>query len=259
MMSSARVFEIGRDRSRRRDDVAVRHHHALGKAGRSRGIDQHGEIDVDAGHRTAARAWLQAQRPAPKRARRRLLIVSDEGIRRSPRSTIGNSSALGQDRAGAAIVEHIGKLVGLGRGIDRAEDAAGFQHGENGDDGLPAIVHEDDDAIAALDARCGKCGREPVGRRVEIGVAHAAWPPGPARACRKLQGALAAETFDPHVSSSLTAAAGAHRRCSSLPLDKATMAWIESRLAGTMSASAIGMLEFAFQKGDELQDPGRSR
>src|SRR3712207_8496180 len=36
------------DRGRGGGDVLVRHHHALREAGRARGVDQHGEVELDA-------------------------------------------------------------------------------------------------------------------------------------------------------------------------------------------------------------------
>ena len=43
------IFEIGGDRCCRGHDILMRHHHALGEAGRPRGVDQHGQIGLDAG------------------------------------------------------------------------------------------------------------------------------------------------------------------------------------------------------------------
>ena len=86
--------------------------------------------------------------------------------------------------ARAAVVEDVGELVGLGRRVDRAEDGAGLEHGEDRDHRLGTIVQEHDDAIAARDAARG---RGPAASRsesvVELAIGQALARPRPARSC----------------------------------------------------------------------------
>jgi hypothetical protein len=69
------------------------------------------------------------------------------------------------------MVEQVGELVRLGRGVDRAEHGAGFEHGENADDRLPAILHEQHDAISAPNAAPRQRPGKTIRQRVEIAIA----------------------------------------------------------------------------------------
>ena len=198
MTSSARVLEIGGDRGRGGDDVLVRHHHALGEAGRSRGVDEHGEIDVDARRRRRRRA--SALRARPRRAappsERRLAAGDDDERRPTAHSASASAAtppslALRDERRGAAVVEDVGELVGLGRGIDGLNTRAGLEHGEDRDDRLPAIVQEDDDAVAARHAARARAPR-PAGRtsRSSSAIGQPLAAARPARSCREARRAL---------------------------------------------------------------------
>ena len=71
------------------------------------------------------------------------------------------------------MVEAVGELVGLGSGIDDAEDAARQQRAEHGDDRLGRVVQEDDDALAAREAELAQAAGEGAGAARELGVAEA--------------------------------------------------------------------------------------
>src|ERR1051326_587499 len=96
------------------------------------------------------------------------------------------------------MVQQIGELLRLGRGVHRAEHGAGLQRRENADDGLPAVLQKQDDAVPALDAAAGQAGGEAVRQRVELTVAQ---PPAAAHQrdlVRKAPGAVLQKSLYPH-------------------------------------------------------------
>ena len=102
--------------------------------------------------------------PAPAhRCRPRAMTSFTDGASTSACAATVARAMLGDQRGGAAVLEDIGELVGLGRGVDRAKTRAGLEHGEDRHHRLPAIVHEDHDAVAALQA-AARAARPPGGR-----------------------------------------------------------------------------------------------
>ncbi len=192
-----RVLEIGGDRGRRGDDVLMRHHHALREsrssprcrsASRGRGrCRARGSASLGAAQAPRTTRSRCGTSPSPPVA----TIVEHEA-----RTGLGSASAatassfvLREERSRAAIVDDEGELVRLGRGIDRAEHGAGLEHGEDRDHRFPAIVHEDDDAIAALRRRpAADAAASRSDSCVELGKVTAAVRRRPARSCRRTGG-----------------------------------------------------------------------
>lgn len=80
----------------------------------------------------------------------------------------------GQDRGGLATLDDVGELVGLGRRVDRAEGCAGLEGREDRDGRFPAIIHEDEHAVAALHPIGGERGCQSAGEIVQLGISSAA-------------------------------------------------------------------------------------
>ena len=142
------ILEVGGDGRGRRHDIPVRQHHPLGPAGRPRGVDQGREVFVDAlagGPRARELGGLQncVQRDAflPR------LLGAGAGaaddvhaaqVGRARPAVLDGTELLDvrhHDR-GAAIVEDVGELVGLGGGVDQHERAVGLESREHRDDRL---------------------------------------------------------------------------------------------------------------------------
>ena len=83
-------LEIGGNRRARGQHVPVRQHHALGIAGRSRGIHDGREVDIDAAaRRRCLAAGADCHVPAHRMGQPRQLGVVDRSRRRSPAATTG--------------------------------------------------------------------------------------------------------------------------------------------------------------------------
>jgi hypothetical protein len=116
-------------------DRAVRDHHALGPAGRARGVDDVGEI-VGVGRVRRVLGTLVGEALAhgveidDARARR------EEAFGRRP---------LRQQQVRGRVFEHEAEALGRVRGIERQVSAAGLQDAEHGDDQFDrALQHEPD-------------------------------------------------------------------------------------------------------------------
>ena len=157
------------------------HHHALGLAGRTRGVDQHGQVDIDAARRRRQFSGRRGHETGPIAfgALAGIGAVDDDDAtqaRRLCRGSTGNGEqrGLGDQDRGLAVVQHVGELVGLGGRIDDAEDATGAQGAENADGGLEAVVGEQYAALAVGEAGVGhQPGRKPLGAGLEVGIARA--------------------------------------------------------------------------------------
>src|ERR1700694_4027195 len=101
------------------------------------------------------------------------------------------------------MVEQIGSLLRLGRGIDGAQRGAGFERGENADDRLPAILHEQDDAVPGLHAAARQRHGQTIRQRVEIAIAEPLAPGHQRDLVGKALGAVLKEPLYPHRSPAL--------------------------------------------------------
>ena len=155
--------------------LRVRHHHALREARGARGVDDHREVDVDAGQcrsATSAHASASRQCMAPASAGApeppATMVSFTEGASASASAAAAVRLCWVTSAAAPRIVEDVGELLRLGRCIDGREDRAGLERREDRHDGFDAIVHEDDDAVAALHALRRKRRRQPVGGEVDV-------------------------------------------------------------------------------------------
>jgi hypothetical protein len=105
---------------------------------------------------------------------------------------------LGQNACSLAVADHIGELVGLGRWIDRHGRGAGLQDRKERDRRFPAIVHEDENAIAAHDTARGKRRGQPSGCRIEFRIGEALVAGHQSRLCAVYAGAILQKLFDAH-------------------------------------------------------------
>jgi len=161
-----------------RHHVPVRHHHALGQPGRSGRVDQHCQIEIDAG---TARPSAAGER---RIERKRVLkpadgTARDEGERERARRCgfrHRDQALLGDEGSRAAMVEHIGELSRLGGRMDRAEHGSRLEGREDADHRLPAVFHEDGHSIAAAHSAALERSGEAIGQLVEL-------PIGQARVC----------------------------------------------------------------------------
>ncbi len=154
--------QVGADRRRRRQHVAVREHHALRVAGRARGVDDRGEIDVEAAarrRRVALGRQIRILRPDD-----RAFQVRRAGRRRLPD---GAQVLVGDEERRPAVLEVVLELVGLGQRVDDRHHRAGLEHGPERDHGVHRVVAVDDDPVAALDAALDQDVRQVVGAPID--------------------------------------------------------------------------------------------
>ena len=158
------VLEVRRDRRRRGEHVAVREHHALRVAGAARGVDDRGEVDVDAPPRGRLGALLGDRLDDD---RSEVLVAFGGGAEHLREARIGD------ERGRAAVLQEIGELVSLRLRVHDDRDRVRLQRRPERDDRLGAVVVEDDDAIAARDAALDEHVRERVGALIDVGVREA--------------------------------------------------------------------------------------
>ncbi len=198
-----RVAQIGGDGVRRRVAIAVRHHHALGPAGRARRVDQHRQIDVDA--TVVDLPGFERQTVGQGCSPHRALAIGadgrsheDAGVAAAGLGDHGHQFCLGEDRRSVAIGKDVGKLVGLGGWVDRDEGRPCLEHGENRNRDLPAIVHENDDPVVAPDAVCEKGSGKAAREIVQFFVAQPFMAGDQCRLGRLGSGIRGQKMFDPH-------------------------------------------------------------
>ena len=171
--------QVLRDAPGREHHVRVRQHHALRVPGAPGGVDQRREVDRDrarVGGSGLGRVdrllevahALVGRRRAP--TERTLLSVRLRLDRRRP---VAREAGLGEQDARLAVVEDERELVGLRLRVDDHEDAAGEQRPEDRDAARRGVVHEDRDAIAALEPLLLEGVREPCRLVEELRVREA--------------------------------------------------------------------------------------
>ena len=162
-------------RQRVEDELAVRHQHALGAAGRARAVHEDDRIlEVD----------LERRRWRVGAGGEQLLVGAAAG----GRLVVGHAMrdrgdhAAGELGAGAVVEQHLRLRVGddaveLGGGetpVERREDGAQLGAGEERLEVLAAVVRQHGDAVALAHAeRARQRARQTVGAAVEVPVAPA--------------------------------------------------------------------------------------
>ncbi len=180
-------LQIRADGSCRRHHVQVAQHDALRVPGRAGGVDDAGEILIDGRRKRERRAlvvcdgFVEGNDVSP-RDRGISAFDHDEsgdaGRRIEPGRCNVFQRAVRDECASTRVVEQVGELVRLGLRVDRHEHGAGFERGEDADDGLGAVVQEDGDPVATPDGASLQRRREPRGACIDIppgqalGIAH---------------------------------------------------------------------------------------
>ena len=136
----------------------VRQHHALGPAGRARGVEEQRRlVGLHLGRRE--RALIQE--------RREVLVERDlrdrVGRQRQPR-------VVADRELGVAVLDDVGDGLGRQLEIHRHRDEAGLHGAEEGQQILGAIGRQDRHAIAALQAALQEPARDGAGQAAQVGV-----------------------------------------------------------------------------------------
>ncbi len=145
------------------DDGAMRHHRALGPAGRARGVDHVGRVrgierDGEVGL-VAIRQIGNRLRPIDQQARG----IGGQHLR----------ERLGGDQArGSCVAEHEGDAIGREIGIDRQVGRAGLQGGEQRHHQFHRTRDRERHRALGARAACTQQLREAVGAAVQFGVGH---------------------------------------------------------------------------------------
>src|SRR5258706_16308031 len=134
-------------------------HHTLGFAGATGRIYQTSQIQIDIDRRRSL------GREFPLNGRE-ISITNDTVPQRG--------AIIENDGSGATIVEDVLEFVEFDTWIDQDERRAGFQYGENADDGCPIVRETHANAVAALHAVLSKRVREAIRRIFDLGVRVAA-------------------------------------------------------------------------------------
>ena len=172
-----RVLQVRRDRRRRRDDVQVRQHHALGPAGRTRGVDQRRQIDVDAlpSRRLGHRGGYGVERHGVLAGRGLVGTAADKdaGQMRGVRPQVWQRLQLpgvGDEARGAAVVQDVRELLRLDARIDDQEHAAGLERGKDRHHGVGGVVQIHGDTIGSAHAGVDHRVRERVRPLVDLSI-----------------------------------------------------------------------------------------
>ena len=144
-------------------DVAMLDHHALGLAGRARGVDDVGEMVG----RDAARDDGRTRRDALVAVE--LVDEDDLGPARRQVARVGGCVET-TTRARESSIMYAIRSAGIGR-IERHVGAAGLQDGEHGDDQLDRAVEIDADELIGTDAERDELIGQPIGAGGELAVA----------------------------------------------------------------------------------------
>ena len=139
---------------------AVRDRHALGTAGRSRGVDDVGQVlrvDLDGGIRLGAGEGVRAVQRQHREALRR----------RQPR----REGLLRQQQPDAAVLDHVGQPIGrIGR-VQRHVGRAGLEDGKQRHHHVHRPLHGQADAVLGADAERDQAMRQAVGAGIELRIA----------------------------------------------------------------------------------------
>ena len=122
----------------------------------SSGVSAATRASTSAGVDACRRRPRSPPRRSHRRARRRAAPPCARGAGRSWPSSIADvvvaeEAVDGDEHAGAAAVEEVGRLGALVPGVDRHDHAAGGLQAEHGDDPLPHVGRPDRHAVARLE------------------------------------------------------------------------------------------------------------
>ncbi len=147
-------------------DRALRHHHALGRAGRARGVH-------DVGRRFGAgRQRGRAGRATRQLARGGQRVEVDARRAGLRRVEFGRGQrGMREQQARAAVLQHEAQPLGRRRAVERHVDGAALEHGQLRHHQLDRALQQQRDARAARHAALAQVVRETVGALLQFAVA----------------------------------------------------------------------------------------
>jgi hypothetical protein len=143
--------------------IAMLDHHALGAAGRSRGVDDIAEV--------VGREPGSGGGEARCRLRRDLLGgVEDNDAPAKRRGHAGDKSSLAQEHRDLGFLHHVANALGGMRRIDRHIGGAGLQAGQDGDDRQLRALERQADQRTRTGTEPPEVVGKPVGARLQLGI-----------------------------------------------------------------------------------------
>jgi hypothetical protein len=146
------LTHVGGDALAGARDGAEARHHALGRAGRARGVEQHGQLVLAALHGRGQRGRLghdvgPARQAGGRVGRQRQRDAGQaRGHRRALRLPFVELAD--EQQAGLGMLEHVAHGLGALGGKDRHRAVAGHPDGQLGDDEMRAVLRQHGDARA---------------------------------------------------------------------------------------------------------------
>ena len=178
---AAEIDDLGQRQDVARE-IGVAEHDALGPAGRSRSIDDGGQVPGPdrAGLSLEAPGLLLLEAPAHLddvregvRPGRGVALDDDDALERGKPAPDGLDLApqievRADDDLRAGVVDDVPDLIGGERGVDGDGDGSGREGGEVGHDPLRPVLGEDGDPVAGPDAEGLEPERQPPDGRFDL-------------------------------------------------------------------------------------------